>query len=165
MLVTHPERQADLPPQAEQPASPRTPDHPTLFHYHSGFQMQPEIVATSLDHFPFLTSWSCPSPVHPHSHRPVENMPRVKSTQALERKESATPPASIPPEPVPSHSAARQQLRPGAAEGEAPPLLAEPRRNPPSPELHRNWGPCQISAACWPGGLLKFAGLGPDLAL
>lgn len=56
---------------------------------------------------PFLTSWSCPSPAPPRSHRPVENMPRVKSTQAPESSESATPPASIPPALPPALGALR----------------------------------------------------------
>lgn len=62
MLATHFEKQADLASRAEQPATPRTPDHPTLFHYYSRFQKRPEIVATTLDHFLDFLVLPQPSP-------------------------------------------------------------------------------------------------------
>lgn len=74
----------------------RTPVPSTRFHFDPRFRTQPGAAATSPSPLaPFLTSWSCPNPTRPRSHRPVKNMPRVKSTQIPERSVSATPPASI----------------------------------------------------------------------
>lgn len=118
--------------ESDQPC-PCTPALSTRFHFDPRFQMQPGAAATSLSSLsPFLTSWSCPSPARPRSHRPVENMPRVKSTQAPERSESANPPASIPPR-VGSRA---RRLRPASRN-------RSPRRRSPAP-LRPRLRPCAL---------------------
>lgn len=94
---------------------------------------------------PFLTSSACPRLAQPHSHRPVEYMARVKSTQAPERSESATPPGSISPG-VGSRAARRRQLadpEPAPAElrPRAPPSAGNGPAAPPTRTSSRNHAP------------------------
>lgn len=113
---------------------------------------------------PALPSWLpvLPSLARPRSHRPVEYMARVKSTQAPERSESAAPPASIcprvgsctaRPRPLTGPEPAPPEPRPCV--GPLPPARRRPPEMDPKPRPHdvqpepgpapaarpRPWGP------------------------
>lgn len=152
-------------------ASPGTPAPLNRFPFDPRVRTQRGAAATSPSPcVPFLTSWSCSNPAPPRSHRPVENMPRVKSTQAPERSESATPPASIPPEVGsalgarrcgPASWMPRRRSPAPPRPGPAPPRSAVPPETEPESGLGRQAG----TRARIPGPRPTRGVPGPDVAL